>query len=232
MPRKPAKPDESFKSFSYAQFARIGKALSAPGRLVLLNILSQGPHSVDELAVESGGSVANTSHHLQVLKAAGLVESERAGQFVVYRIADDEVVVFFRSLKKVALNHLSELQRAVEDISVSPTRAQAVGRDELVQRARGGDIVVLDVRPSTEFNAGHLPGAISVPLDELETRLSELPRDREIVAYCRGRYCLLADRAVELLSAAGIRARRSDVDVVEWREASLPVQQGIAVNPV
>jgi rhodanese-related sulfurtransferase len=226
MARRQTVPDDEFKAFAYGQFARIGKALSSPVRLVLLNVLVQGPHTVDELAEQAGNPVANASHHLQILKAAGLVQSERRGQHVVYSVAGDGVGPFFQALKTLAREQLVELQRALEDISSSPTRAQAVGREELLARAASGDTVIIDVRPASEYDAGHLPGAVSVPLAELEQRLAELPRDREVVAYCRGRYCLLADRAVELLKAAGIPARRSDVEVVGWRLADLPLEGG------
>jgi rhodanese-related sulfurtransferase/DNA-binding transcriptional ArsR family regulator len=226
MARKRTLPDDAFKAFAYEQFARIGKALASPARLVLLNVLVQGPHTVEELADQAGLPVANASHHLQVLKASGLVLAERRGQHVLYAVAGEGVGPFFQALKSLAREQLVELQRALEDISASPTRSQAVDRDELMQRAKSGESVVIDVRPASEFASGHLPGAVSVPLDQLEKRLADLPRDREVVAYCRGRYCLLADRAVERLEAAGYRARRSDVEVVGWRLADLPLEGG------
>ena len=224
MPGSVSAPDEDFKAFAYGQFARIGKALSSPARLVLLNVLVQGPHTVEEAARESGTSVANASHHLQILKASGLVEGRRQGQSVVYSVAGEEVQSFFHAMKGLAVERLTDLQQALQDIADSPTRAQAVGREELLEMARNGDAVVIDVRPESEFRTAHLPGAVSVPLADLERHLDALPRDREVVAYCRGRYCLLADKAVEKLRAAGFRARRSDVDIVGWRQANQPLE--------
>lgn len=220
----PELPDDTFKAFAYEQVAQIGKAVASPQRLVLLNVLSQAPRTVEVLAELAGLSIANTSRHLQVLKAAGLVVSERHGQHVTYATTDGCVVRFFGVLKEMALTCSVELQHAVDTISRSPSRAQAVSRDDLVKLATDAEVVVVDVRPPEEYAAGHLPGAVSVPLDQLEERLAEL-QGRSVVAYCRGRYCILADRAVEMLQARGIPARRTDADVVDWAAAGLPLER-------
>jgi rhodanese-related sulfurtransferase/DNA-binding transcriptional ArsR family regulator len=221
----PQFPDDAFKAFAYEHVAQIGKALSSPQRLVLLNILAQGPRTVEVLAELSALSVANASRHLQTLKASGLVVNERKGQHVVYTTADDCVKRFIGSVKEMAWTCSVELRHAVEVISESPTRAQSVSRDELLSMVSNADVVVVDVRPAEEYTEGHLPGAVSVPLDELEARLAELPPGREVVAYCRGRYCILADRAVELLKKRGVKARRTDADVLEWEAAGLPLER-------
>jgi DNA-binding transcriptional ArsR family regulator len=231
MSRVPTLPDAFFKQFAYEHFARMGKALSAPIRLVLLNVLNQGPHTVEALAEQAGTSVANASHHLKVLREAGLVEAERDGQFMRYEISCPEVRNFLRSLKKMAEQCSVELRQALADIEDSPTRVEAIGRAELVQRVADGVSIVVDVRPAEEFAAGHLPGAASMPLAELERRIDELPRDREIVAYCRGKYCLLADHAVARMRSAGLNARRTNVDVVDWTMADLPLESQSPHNP-
>ncbi len=223
----PQIPDDAFKAFAYEHVAQIGKAVSSPQRLVLLNVLSQGPRTVETLADLAGLSVANASRHLQVLKAAGLVTSTRRGQHVAYATTDDCVKRFLAALKDMAWTCSIELRHAVELISESPSRAQSVGRDELLAMVSNADVVVVDVRPPEEYAEGHLPGALSVPLEQLEARLDEFPPGRQVVAYCRGRYCILADRAVELLMAKGIPARRTDADMVDWAAAGLPVERTI-----
>lgn len=221
----PQIPDDAFKAFAYEHVAQIGKAVSSPQRLVLLNVLNQAPRTVEVLADLADLSIANTSRHLQVLKAAGLVSSTRHGQHVVYATTGTCVQGFLAALKEMAFTCSVELRHAVEVISESPSRAQSVGRAELLKMVSNADAVVVDVRPREEYAEGHLPGAVSVPLNELAARLAELPAGREIVAYCRGRYCLLADRAVEFLQARGVKARRTDTDVVEWGAAGLPLER-------
>ena len=216
-------PEHAFKAFAYEQLARIGKSLSAPNRLVLLNVLSQGPHTVDELAGQSGMSMANTSRHLQQLKGACLVRSKRTGTSMRYELASPEVAAFFRSMKDVAADLLADLREAVQVIEASPTRAQAVARDELLSMVENEDALVVDVRPRSEYTAAHIPGAVSIPLGELMASLDELPRDLNVVAYCRGKYCVLADEAVRILQAQGFNARRTDEDVVGWELDGLPV---------
>jgi len=208
----------------HEQFARIGKALSSPARVALLDRLCQGERSVEGLARAAGLTVANASQHLQRLKAAGLAESRRDGARVVYRVAGDDVCAFFLTLRNLAHGRLAEVERLVRDAIEARDLLEPLGREELL--ARAGDIVLLDVRPREEYLAGHLPGAVSIPLEELAAHLDSLPRDREIVAYCRGPYCLLAPRAVELLHATGLRARRLEDGLPEWRHAGLPVAVG------
>jgi rhodanese-related sulfurtransferase len=206
-----------FKDAIYEQFARIGKALSAPKRLELLDLLCQSPRTVEVLANEASLSVANASQHLQILRAARLVEAERKGTFVVYRVADDDVARFFRAQRDIAEVRLTELEQVRRDYFERRGALEPVGGEELLRRVRSGDVTVLDVRPSEEYRAGHIPGAISIPVAELKKRLAELPTNREIVAYCRGPYCVMAVEAVELLRKKGLRAERMEQGVVDWR---------------
>jgi rhodanese-related sulfurtransferase len=212
-----------FKDRLYGQYARIGKALGNPHRLELLELLAQGERTVESLANEVGLSMANTSQHLQVLRGAGLVDTRRSGVFINYRLADDAVVPLSAALRTVAERRLAELDRLVRDEFKGRQDAEAVGLEELLQRARRDDVVVLDTRPSREYRAGHIPGALSVPVDELQQRLRRLPKGKEYVAYCRGPYCVYADRAVEILQASGRRARRLKEGFPEWKAAGFPV---------
>lgn len=216
------------KTALYEQFARAGKGLSNPKRLELLDLLAQGGYSVESLASAAGLGLSTTSAHLQALKDAGLVRTRREGTFVHYRLAGDDVAAVLALLRTIATTHLADAQRATADYLGAPVtdQADAVTRDELLRRTRAGKVVVLDVRPTTEYLAGHIPGAVSVPLDDLEHRLSDLPSDVEIVAYCRGAYCVLAYDAVDRLAAAGRRARRLHEGMLEWRLAGLPVEEG------
>jgi len=206
-----------FKDATYEQFARIGKAVSAPRRLELLDLLGQGPRTVEALAGQAGISVANASQHLQVLRRARLVEAEKRGLHVEYRLADQQVGRFFHSLRRLAETRLAEIDAITRAFLEKRGALESVGGDELARRVREGAVTVLDVRPPEEYRAGHIPGAISVPLPELRNRISELPRDREIVAYCRGRYCVMAIEAVELLRRKGFRANRLEHGVSDWR---------------
>jgi DNA-binding transcriptional ArsR family regulator/rhodanese-related sulfurtransferase len=215
----------TFKDRLYEQLARIGKALSNPARLELLELLAQGERSVDALAGEANLSMANASQHLQVLRAAGLVESRKEGLFVHYRLADDEVFELSRVVRATAERRLAELDRLVRDHFKGRSEAEAIGMKELLARVRAGEVVVLDTRPSNEFAAGHITGAISVPFDEVQKRLRELPKGKEYVAYCRGPYCIYADRAVELLRANGRRALRLSEGFPEWKAAGLPTRK-------
>jgi len=221
----PTEPNETFKEFAYEQIARIGKALSSPQRLILLNILCQGQHTVDSLAKHSGLSVANASQHLQTLKAANLVEVERQGTYMLYSVADEGVRSFFFSLQDLALHRLAELRQALSEISSSPTRLEAVDHRELMAKVTNGEAVAIDVRPASEYDEGHLPGAVSVPLEDLEQRLAELPAEGEIVALCRGMYCILADKAVSILRARGFTARRARDGVVDWEQAGQELER-------
>jgi len=216
----------AFKDRLYGQFARIGKALASPHRLELLEILAQAERTVEALAAESGMSLANASQHLQVLREAGLVESRRQGLYVHYRLADESVFALSTSLCNVAERRLAELDRLVRDQFGSRSDPELVGMDELLARMRSGRVVVLDARPAREFAAGHIAGALSVPVDELKSRLDRLPKGKEYVAYCRGPYCVYADRAVEVLLKSGRRARRLREGFPQWKAAGLPSERG------
>jgi rhodanese-related sulfurtransferase/DNA-binding transcriptional ArsR family regulator len=215
----------AFKGRLYGQFARVGKALASPHRLELLELLAQGERTVDDLAKEVGMSMANASQHLQGLREAGLVEGRKQGLFVYYRLADDSVVALSKAIRTVAERRLAELERIVRDHFGDRADPEPVAIDELLARARSGKVVILDTRPAGEFAAGHIAGAVSVPVDELKRRLANLPKSKEFVAYCRGPYCVYADRAVELLRASGRKARRLAEGFPEWKAAGLPVER-------
>lgn len=214
----------------FAQFARIGSAISSPKRLELLDLLCQCEKTVETLADQSVMSVANTSRHLQVLRDAMLVENRRAGQSVFYRLADDEIGCFMRSLRKLAEMRIAEIDRLVAEYFDAPKLFQPVDRKGLFNRAKTGHVIILDVRPRDEYLAGHLPHAVSVPLAELKARLKTLSRKKEIVAYCRGPYCVLAQEAVALLRSRGFNAVRLTDGIAEWREAGLPVESANMVS--
>ncbi len=212
------------KTELYEQLGRIGKALGAPRRLELLDLLAQAPRTVEGLAERTGMSVANTSQHLQVMRAAGLVDSERDGLFVVYRLASPDVATLFVRLRGVAESRLAEVERIKRELLGSGDDLVPMSGNELARRVRRGEVVLLDVRPADEYAAGHLPGAISIPHDELKRRVSELPKDRQIVAYCRGPYCVFALHATKLLRSRGFDAVRIDDGVPDWRARGLPVE--------
>jgi len=215
----------SLKGEVFEHFARIGKAVSSPKRLELLDILCQGPRTVERLAELTQLSVANTSQHLQVLRGARLVEAEKQGLFVSYALAEG-VESFYLGLRRLAEQRLAEVERVTRSFWEAGGAMEQVGGGELLQRALSGQVTVLDVRPVEEFRAGHLPYARSMPLSELEQRLGELPRGVEVVAYCRGPYCVFAMEAVELLRAAGFAARRLEQGPPEWRAAGVPLLVG------
>jgi len=217
-----------FKDRLYAQFARIGKALGSPHRLELLELLGQGERTVDSLAGEIGVSIANVSQHLQALRQAALVESRKQGQFVYYRLADPAICDLYRALRTVSERRLAELDRLVRD-HFGDRSGEPVSMPELLKRARSADVVILDARPANEYEAGHIAGAISVPVADLRRRLKELPKTKEYVAYCRGPYCVYADQAVELLQAKGRRARRLLEGFPEWRAEGFPVEIGAPI---
>ena len=206
-----------FKDTIYEQFARVGKAVSAPRRLELFDLICHGPRTVEALAEQAGMTVANASQHLQVLRAARLVEAEKKGLHVEYRLADDRVWRFFHSLQLMAQTRLAEVEQVTRAFLEQRGAMEVVHGAELLRRVREGEVTVLDVRPPEEYRAGHIPGAISVPLSILKRRLSDLPRDRDIVAYCLGPYCVMAIEAVTLLRSKGFRAHRLEQGVVEWR---------------
>jgi len=216
-------PNRLFKDSIYEQFSRIGKAVSSPKRLELLDLLCQGERTVDVLAKESGLTVANASQHLQVLRATRLVETEKVGLFVTYRLADEAVCEFFRTMRVLAESRLAEVEQIKRRFLEGKEGMEPVDREALIKRVREGDVTVLDVRPSEEYQAGHIPGAISIPLKKLELHLSELSHDQEIAAYCRGPYCVLAVQAVEMLRAKGYQAVRLEEGILDWRAMGFPI---------
>jgi len=210
----------------YPHLARLGKALAAPGRIAILDLLTQAPRTVERLAADSGQSVANTSQHLRVLREARLVDAEKNGLYVTYCLASDSVAELLVSVSRVAEEQLAEVRVARQALVEKTADVEEIDRHTLVQRMRKGEAILIDVRPYEEYLAGHLPGARSVPLAELGSRLPDLPKGREIVAYCRGPYCMLAVEAVRRLTRKGRRARRLEDGVVEWRSAGLKVVAG------
>lgn len=219
-----AEEKRQYKNLLYEQFARIGKALGSPHRLELLEMLMQCERTVEALASETGMSVANASQHLQVLRAAHVVETRRVGTSIYYRLASEGVSTLWLSLRQVGEAHLAEIDRVVETFLQNRADLQPIAVHELLHRLRLDQVILLDVRPSEEYTAGHLPQARSMPVIELEARLAELPLEKEIVAYCRGPYCVFADEAIALLRAHGYQARRLEQGVAEWRTLALPVE--------
>jgi len=214
------------KKALYEQLSRIGKAVASPARLQLLDLLCQGPRTVEGLARQADLSLANASQHLRVLHSARLVEAEKAGLFVTYRLADQSVCGFFHSMRSLGETRLAEVESILRQFREAPDSLEPVEKKTLVNRVRKGEVILLDVRPEEEYRAAHISGAVSVPLKELKARLSKLPRGREIVAYCRGPYCVLAGEAVRLLKAKGFNAMRLEDGVPEWRAQGLPVADG------
>ena len=221
-----AKPSHAAKQRIYEQFARIAKALGAPARLELLDLLTQGERSVDALARATDLSVANASQHLQVLAAARLVETRRDGQRVLYRIADESVESLWHALQRTAEARLAELDQVARDYLVGRDDFVPIDRAELRKRVRAGTVTLIDVRPAEEYEQGHIAGAVSVPLDELPRWARTAPKRRQVVAYCRGPYCVYALQAVEALRKRGFDAVRAEDGVSEWRAAGLPVAAG------
>lgn len=220
------RPNRHFKDAVYEQFSRVGKALSSPKRLELLDLLCQGEKTVETLTRETGLTLANASRHLQVLRAARLVEAEKEGLYVRYRLADPMVCDFWRSMRVLAENRLAEIEMIKRQYLEGREGMEPVDRIDLLRRVQEGAVTVLDVRPADEYLAGHIPGALSVPLDRLESLFSELPLDQEIVAYCRGPYCVLAVQAVERLREKGFKAVRLEDSVQDWAAMGFPVEIG------
>lgn len=212
----------------YQQLARIGRAIASAPRLALLDLLRQGPRTVEALATQAGLTMANASQHLKVLRQARLVDTEKRGVFVTYRLADQAVDEFYRAVRGLAEARLAEVQQIARAFVDERGGLEPVDRERLLGRVRAGEVLVLDVRPAEEYRAGHIVGALSVPLEELEQRLGALPKEREIVAYCRGPYCVLAPEAVRILRAHGYAARRMEDGVAEWRARGFPVASGEA----
>jgi rhodanese-related sulfurtransferase len=219
-------PNRAFKDAIYEQFARIGKAVSSPKRLELLDLLCQGPRTVEVLAKESGLAIANASQHLQVLRAARLLAAEKEGLFVIYRLADQTVCEFFRTMRVLAESQLAEVEQIKRRFLAGRDGMEPVDRKALLDLVREEAVTVLDVRPVEEYNAGHIPGALSIPLKELKQHLAELPRDQDIVAYCRGPYCVLSVQAVEMLRARGFNAVRLEEGIQDLRAMGFPIAEG------
>jgi rhodanese-related sulfurtransferase len=220
--------DRAAKDALYEAFAEVGRALASGRRAEIVDLLAQGERSVEEVAAEIGQSVANTSHHLRALARAGLVVSRRSGTRVLYRLAGERVEDLWAAVRAVAVAHVAGLERLAGAYLGDRAGLEPVSRSELRRRLSSGDVTVIDVRPSAEYRAGHIPGAVSVPLPELRRRLRSLPREREVVAYCRGPFCVYADEAVRLLRRRGFAARRLEDGFPEWRRAGLPVAAGDA----
>lgn len=218
---------ETFKKDLFAQFAQVGKSLSNGNRLELLEFLAQGERTVDELSKVSGLTVANTSQHLQGLRRSGLVKSRAEGQKSYYRISDYSVVALLALMRKIAEDNIAEIQILIADYLSSKDDLEPVSRDELLKRAKKGTITVLDVRPEQEFESGHLPSAINIQLSELKNEIKRLPRKKEVVAYCRGPFCILAFEAVKQLRSKGYKARRLEDGFPEWKLDGLPIEEGL-----
>ena len=216
--------NRDFKDAIYEQLARVGKAVASATRLELLDLLCQGPRTVESLARQAGQSVANTSKHLRLLHGAKLVETERRGTFVTYRLADDEVCQLYRMLRSLAESRLAEVEAITRGFLRSKETLEAVDQGELIRRIRDGEAVVLDVRPREEYEAGHIPGALSAPVTELKNLIGGLPRDLQIVAYCRGPYCVMSIDAVRLLRERGFDAVRLEDGVPDWRQRGYEIE--------
>jgi len=214
------------KETLYEQLARLGKALAAPKRVEMLDALAQSPRTVERLAKATNQTVANASQHLQVLRQAQLVESEKNGLYVTYRLASEALGTLLVRMRELGEAQLEELRSVREQLLTRKPGVELVDRDALLRRLRSGEAMLLDVRPREEYVAGHIPGAVSVPVEELASRLGEISKDQEVVAYCRGPYCMLSSDAVRLLSRRGYRARRLEDGVLEWRAAGLKVVAG------
>lgn len=214
----------TFKHDLFTQFATVGRAVGNANRLELLEFLAQGERSVDELARVSGISVANTSQHLQQLRHAGLVSCRKMGKKVLYKLSGDDVIVLFNVLRGVAERHVAEVDRLINTYLTVKDDLEPLPRDELLGRARDGLVIVIDVRPPEEYAAGHVSGAVNVPLSDLERYLEEIHPEQEIVAYCRGPHCVLAFDAVERLRKSGLKARRLEDGYPEWKAEGLPVE--------
>ena len=224
----PPTPGRRFKTAIYEQFARVAKALGSAHRVELVELLTQGPRTVDALARLTDMSVANTSAHLQVLRGAGLVESTKEGLFVTYRLADPSVGDLLLAVRKVAEARLAEVEKITRAFLAENAQSEPIDEKALRARVRKGEVTLLDVRPPEEFAAGHIPGALSVPLPELAKQLARLPKRREVAAYCRGPYCVLAIEAVKQLRARGFKAVRLEDGVLDWAALGLPIERANA----
>ncbi|WP_051669379.1 ArsR/SmtB family transcription factor [Bryobacter aggregatus] len=225
-----AQSKRDFKNSLFGEFARIGKAMASDRRLEIIDLLAQAERSVEELATETSQSVANTSQHLKVLRQAHLVETRRDGTFIRYRLADERVTRLWLMLREVGETRLAEVGRLVDTYLVDRGKLQGIDARELKRRLKDGNTVLLDVRPTVEYQAGHIAGARSIPIGELAGRLKELPKDKTIIAYCRGSYCVFADEAAALLSSRGFQAYRLDGGFPDWKIAGGAVTQTLRVE--
>lgn len=216
-------PSDNLKHRLYSELTRIAKALSSPSRLELIELLAQGERTVEALARAAAIPLANASHHLRVLRESRLVEARKEGLYVHYRLAGPDVFELTGMLRSVGEQRLAEVDRIIKTYLAARDELEPIGRLELLKRAEAGTVIVLDVRPLEEYQAGHILGALSVPLEELKARLADLPRSKEVVAYCRGPYCVMSYEAVRLLREHGRKARRLEEGFPEWRAAGLPV---------
>jgi rhodanese-related sulfurtransferase/biotin operon repressor len=215
----------SFKDDLFTELARVSQALASPRRLELVDLLAQAEHSVEDLASLTGMSVANTSQHLQQLRQAHLVSVRRQGLYSIYRLSGQPVFRIWQAIRDFGQTELAEVERLVQTFITDRHDLEPITTSELLNRIRNDEVTVLDVRPADEYQAGHIAGAHSVPISELEKRLKSIPKKREIVAYCRGPYCVYADEAVRLLKQRGFKARRLDVGFPDWRAAGLPISE-------
>lgn len=218
--------DRADKEALFDEFARVAKALASGRRAEIVDVLANGDRSVESLAAELDLSVANVSQHLQVLRRAGLVRGRREGTYIYYALAAPEVLTFWRSLQDLAGRRVSEIERLARSYLGDHDGLEGLTKEELKKRLRNRDVVVIDVRPAEEFEAGHIPGALSVPLGELKRRLRDLPKSKEIVAYCRGQYCSFAPEAVRYLTSRGYKAKVLQEGLPDWASAGLPLEQG------
>ena len=216
-----------FKNRVYGELAGLTKALANPHRLEVIELLAQGDYPVEQISAQTGLSVANASQHLQVLKRARLVDVTRNGKFIHYRLANANVFKVWRALRELGVEQIASVDKLVKDFRQSKMKSDAVTIDELTKRIASGKVTILDVRPESEYRKGHIAGALSIPFDELGTRLKELPKRKEIIAYCRGPFCVFADDAVMLLSKAGYKAARLDQGFPDWALMGKPVR----INP-
>jgi len=217
-------PKTHFKHNLFTEFARVGKALSNANRLELLEFLAQGSRNVEELASISGLSVANTSQHLQHLRQAGLVIAQKQGLKVYYRLSGSDVVELTATLRNVAQRHIAEVDRLIRTVLDAKDDLEAIPRDELLERLEQGTVTIIDVRPEKEYIAGHVSGAINIPIEELDNKLNKLPQNKEVIAYCRGPHCVLAFDAVSKLRRHGLKARRMEDGFPEWATAEMPIE--------
>jgi rhodanese-related sulfurtransferase/predicted transcriptional regulator len=213
-----------FKDKAYTILATMIKSMANPHRLEIVDLLGQGEKTVEEIAGETNMSIANTSQHLQVLKAANLVEIRRAGNFIHYKLTHEQIYKAWQTLRELGLIHMAEMERLVNDFREKRNSLEALKMDELLKRMKSKNVVILDVRPEAEFNNGHIAGAINIPVEQLATKLKKLPKQKEYVAYCRGPFCVFADEAVQLLTKKGFKAKRLVEGFPDWKIKGLPVE--------